>query len=251
MFWTANDDAALRVGGELLLGGGLWTPGDGASGLIVVPPPRPLLVVRDGQLYQRNVVSSAVAAEPSSGNQPKGIVRAMASGLIVLTSFRTTEPTRVVGHPDIAMGSSVVRNDTLYVSITEAIYRERRGEAVEIHMTPQADDEVNLAPVRARVRSRWASDDLPDGWTNTNRRDNPQPAPKSVFGDGDDLDSGDGRQFIGGSDYDFDSEDEGRDTTETHEGHGNFDAQRDELLSETLRALARRFAQRQAFPGDV
>jgi hypothetical protein len=70
-----------------------------------------------------------------------------------------------VGHPDLASGASVQRGDTLYVSVAEAIYRESRGEEVELHLTPTDEDGEALADLRARARHRWESDRLPDGWT--------------------------------------------------------------------------------------
>lgn len=74
---------------------------------------------------------------------------------------------RVIGHPDLAFGSQHPSGYTLYISIQEAIARERNGEKVEIHWTPTEEDERILAPLRAEVRRRRAADPLSklDGWT--------------------------------------------------------------------------------------
>lgn len=96
-------------------------------------------------------------------------------GLVIVTNSRQKEPTRVIGHPDLASGASVQRGDALYVSVAEAIYRETRGEDVEIHLTPTPEDAEALADLRVRARHRWETDRLPDGWT---RPLPPSPAPK-------------------------------------------------------------------------
>jgi hypothetical protein len=87
------------------------------------------------------------------------------SGLIIPTNSRQKEPTLVIGHPDLASGASVQRGDTLYVSVAEAIFRESRGEAVDIHLTPTDADTDALSDLRVRARHRWDNDRLPDGWT--------------------------------------------------------------------------------------
>lgn len=87
-------------------------------------------------------------------------------GLVIMNSTRQKEPTKVVGHPDLASGASVQRGDTLYVSVAEAVYRESRGEEnVEVHLTPTEEDAEALSDLRARARHRWENDRLPDGWT--------------------------------------------------------------------------------------
>jgi hypothetical protein len=86
-------------------------------------------------------------------------------GLVIVSNSRQKEPTRVIGHPDLASGASVQRGDTLYVSVAEAIYRESRGEEVEVHLTPTEEDAEALSDLRARARHRWENDRLPDGWT--------------------------------------------------------------------------------------
>lgn len=93
-----------------------------------------------------------------------------------MSSSRRREPTRVIGHPDLASGASVQRGDTLYVSIAEAVYRESRGEVVELHFAPTEDDAEALKDLRVRARSRWENDRLPDGWT---RPLPPPPTPKT------------------------------------------------------------------------
>ena len=88
------------------------------------------------------------------------------SGLVIINASVPAEPRRVVGHPDLASGATVRYRDTLYVSVAEAIYKEQQGEAVEIHMTATLEDEEALSGFRARVRHRWETDRLPDGWTS-------------------------------------------------------------------------------------
>ena len=87
------------------------------------------------------------------------------SGLVLPSNARQKEPTCVIGHPDLASGASVQRGDALYVSVAEAIYRESRGEEVEIHLSPTDADAEALADLRSRARHRWENDRLPDGWT--------------------------------------------------------------------------------------
>lgn len=145
----------------------LWTPAQGVSGLVVVAQQsRPLLAVTSGG----NIVSQVSSG--SAGFQ--GRVRSVTlGGLGSLSSTRQKEPTRVIGHPDLASGASVQRGETLYVSVAEAVYRESRGENVEIHLTPTDDDVSALADLRVRARQRWENDRLPDGWTR------PLPPPPS------------------------------------------------------------------------
>ncbi len=104
-------------------------------------------------------------------------------GLVIVSSARQKEPTRVIGHPDLASGASVQRGETLYVSVAEAIYREGRGETVEVHLTPTEEDANALGDLRIRARQRWDNDHLPDGWT----RPLPPPTPskdESIGADG-------------------------------------------------------------------
>lgn len=90
-----------------------------------------------------------------------------------MSSSRKREPARTIGHPDLASGASVQRGDVLYVSIAEAVYRESRGETVELHFESTPEDNEALQELRVRARNRWENDRLPDGWT----RPLPLPAP--------------------------------------------------------------------------
>ena len=135
-------------------GGRLWTPAQGASGLIVVARPALSLVV-GGRIL-----------EIGQGELSGGRLRQVnLGGLVIVSNTRQKEPTRVIGHPDLASGASVQRGDALYVSVAEAIYRETRGEEVEIHLAPTPEDAEALSDLRVRARNRWENDRLPDGWT--------------------------------------------------------------------------------------
>ena len=90
-------------------------------------------------------VASAIAGRLSS---------VMLGGLVTVSNSRQKEPTRIIGHPDLASGASVQRGDTLYVSVAEAIYRESRGEEVAIHLTPTPEDSEALSDLRTRARQR-------------------------------------------------------------------------------------------------
>jgi hypothetical protein len=63
------------------------------------------------------------------------------------------------------MGATVRKDDTLYVSISEAIYRQRQGEEVELHFNSTSDDDKTLAQTKEQVWKQWDDDTLPDGWT--------------------------------------------------------------------------------------
>ena len=93
-----------------------------------------------------------------------------------MSSSRKREPNRIIGHPDLASGASVQRGETLYVSIAEAVYRESRGEEVELHFLSTEEDNDALRELRVRARSRWENDRLPDGWTHPL----PPPTPKTI-----------------------------------------------------------------------
>jgi hypothetical protein len=110
-------------------------------------------------------------------------------GLVIVGNTRQKEPTRVIGHPDLASGASVQRGETLYVSVAEAVYRESRGEEVDIHLTPTEEDNEALSDLRSRARHRWESDRLPDGWTRPlpPLPASQQPSPKDVSGNIDDM----------------------------------------------------------------
>ncbi len=153
----------------------LWTPSQGSSGLIVIPPPRPLVAVIGGHIVE---ISSANAVSEVVDSVAYAIAgrlsRVMLGGLVTVSNSRQKEPTRIIGHPDLASGASVQRGDTLYVSIAEAIYRESRGEEVEIHLMPTPEDSEALSDLRTRARQRWENDRLPDGWT----RPLPAPSPR-------------------------------------------------------------------------
>ena len=75
---------------------------------------------------------------------------------------------RVIGHPDLSCGRTHATRGVLYISIPEAIARERRGEDVEIHLHPTPEDEANLAKFRRAERLHWADDygSKFDGWTH-------------------------------------------------------------------------------------
>lgn len=146
----------------------LWTPDQGASGLIVLPPPRTLSVVVGGR-----VVAMESRRVNSTNTVQEEQVQATPGGLIIVSSSRKREPARTIGHPDLASGASVQRGDLLYVSIAEAVYRESRGETVELHFESTEEDNEALRDLRVRARNRWENDRLPDGWT----RPLPLPAP--------------------------------------------------------------------------
>jgi hypothetical protein len=95
-----------------------------------------------------------------------------------VSSSRKREPARTIGHPDLASGASVQRGDVLYVSIAEAVYRESRGEAVELHFESTDEDNEALRELRVRARNRWENDRLPDGWTRPLPL--PPPTPKTT-----------------------------------------------------------------------
>lgn len=73
---------------------------------------------------------------------------------------------RVIGHPDLADGCRHRVGDTLYVGFREAFQRIRSGEEVELHWTPDAEDERALAPIRKLVMKARSNDPRSryDGW---------------------------------------------------------------------------------------
>lgn len=147
----------------------LWTPNQGPSGLIIIPPQRRLSVVLGGRIITTGTpVRDLHAPEP---------VRRTPGGLIIVSSSRKREPNRIIGHPDLASGASVQRGETLYVSIAEAVYRESRGELVEVHFQSTEEDNEALRELRVRARSRWENDRLPDGWTRPLQQ---PPTPKTI-----------------------------------------------------------------------
>jgi hypothetical protein len=134
---------------------------------LLIPRPTRLSAVVGGRVVEVNAETRPFL----TGHWPR-----IEGGLILMSTTRKKEPTRVVGHPDLASGASVQRGDVLYVSIAEAVYRESRGEEVELHFVPTPDDEEALRDLRVRARNRWENDRLPDGWT----RPLPTPTPKST-----------------------------------------------------------------------
>ena len=133
-------------------------------------------MVIGGRIFEQ---SGAVRQEPVS-TAPEPSRSVTPGGLIIVSSARRREPTRIIGHPDLASGASVQRGDTLYVSIAEAVYKESRGEQVELHFTPTEEDHDALKDLRSRARSRWENDRLPDGWTQPL----PPPTPKNTAVEG-------------------------------------------------------------------
>jgi len=147
----------------------LWTPDQGTSGLILIPPPRRLAAVIGGRVV--------TVGAPARETPPVEPLRRTQGGLIIVSSSRKREPNRIIGHPDLASGASVQRGETLYVSIAEAVYRESRGEEVELHFVSTDEDNEALRELRVRARSRWENDRLPDGWTRPLQH---PPTPKTI-----------------------------------------------------------------------
>ena len=150
----------------------LWIPRQSVAGLIYIPPPRRLTIVLGGR-----VTAQETKAQLRDTTTRPETLRVTPGGLIIVSSSRKREPNRIIGHPDLASGASVQRGETLYVSIAEAVYRESRGEEVELHFTSSDEDNEALRELRARARSRWENDRLPDGWTHPNP---PPPTPKTI-----------------------------------------------------------------------
>lgn len=141
----------------------LWTPERGPSGLLVVACARPLLAV----VGHRVVECTSAWAHGSAGADDHRRERTSVTlgGLIIISTNTRSEPTQVIGHPDLATGASVRQGDTLYVSVAEAVYRQGQGDEVDIHLISTAEDDAALAGFRSRARKRWEDDRLPDGWT--------------------------------------------------------------------------------------
>ena len=146
---------------------GLWTPSQGLSGLILVPPPPSLSAVIGGRIVDLGSVGAGdtMSAADAAQEITRRVARVTLGGIVIVSNARQKEPTKVVGHPDLASGASVQRGDTLYVSVAEAVYRQTRGESVEIRLSPDDDDHEALTDLRRRARQRWENDRLPDGWT--------------------------------------------------------------------------------------
>lgn len=161
----------------------LWTPDAGQTGIVLIARQEPLLAVVGGRLAQvtRDDGITNTGFESVHGGEGRPVTL---GGLVIMSGSRHKEPTQVIGHPDLASGASVQRGDTLYVSVAEAIYRESRGEMVEVHLTPTAEDNAALSDLRARARHRWENDRLPDGWTRPlpPTKEQQVPMPKETMG---------------------------------------------------------------------
>ena len=155
-----------------LLAPRLWTPDQGSSGILVLPPPQALATVIGGRIIMAGNYRGITEAP-----EQREWFQATPGGLFIVSSSRKREPARTIGHPDLASGASVQRGDVLYVSIAEAVYRESRGEAVELHFESTQEDNDALRELRLRARNRWENDRLPDGWT---RPLPPPPTPKTT-----------------------------------------------------------------------
>ncbi len=171
-----NEYSAARPSGLLIAPAAaptrLWTPAQGLSGLIAVARARSLSVVVGGQIHE---LASSDARPEVGGGSGGGRRRTVSLGVGLIGTSRQSDPARVIGHPELASGTSVRHRDTLYVSVSEAVYREGQGEEnVEVHLTPTREDEEALASVKVRARKRWDGDRLPDGWTR------PLPPPQAV-----------------------------------------------------------------------
>lgn len=160
-----------------------WTPGVGPTGILLVARQEPLLAVIGGRVTQMSrrdeITNTGYVSVQGGEGRPVTL-----GGLVIMSGSRHKEPTQVIGHPDLASGASVQRGDTLYVSVAEAIYRESRGEPVEVHLTPTAEDNAALSDLRARARHRWENDRLPDGWTRPlpPTKEQQVPMPKEIMG---------------------------------------------------------------------
>ena len=137
----------------------IWTPGQGASGLIIIPKPTPILIVTGGRVH------SWTPQHVSPTEPPAPVELHRTTGGIYIVKQRPAKPRRIIGHPELAMGATVRKDDTLYVSISEAIYRQHQGEDVELHFTSTSDDDRTLACTKEHVWKQWDEDTLPDGWT--------------------------------------------------------------------------------------
>ena len=113
----------------------IWTPRQGASGLIIIPKPTPILIVTGGRVHSWTPQQTR-ATEPSAT-----VELHRTTGGILYVKQRSAKPRRIIGHPELAMGATVRKDDTLYVSISEAIYRQHQGEDVELHFTSTSEDD--------------------------------------------------------------------------------------------------------------
>jgi len=140
----------------------IWTPNQGASGLIIIPKPTPILLVTGGRIE----TWTPQTTQPITPQSPSdGVDIHRTSGAILIVKNRPKRPRRIIGHPELATGASVRKDDTLYVSISEAVYRQQQGEEVELHFASTADDDNTLAYTKEQVWKQWNNDTLSDGWT--------------------------------------------------------------------------------------
>ncbi len=149
----------------------IWTPDHGGSGLIIIPKPTPILLVSGGRIHSWTPSTAQSREVQVPGNNVD--IQQRRSGIFVVRN-RPAKPRRIIGHPDLASGAKVRKDDTLYISISEAIYRQRQGEEVELHFTPTDEDTATLAYTKEQVWKQWDEDTLPDGWTRP-RSATPQP----------------------------------------------------------------------------
>jgi len=140
----------------------IWTPEQGASGLIIIPKPTPILLVSGGRIQTWTPQPALQTSTPASS---EGVNIQRTTGGILIVKNRPSRPRRVIGHPELATGARVRKDDTLYVSMSEAIYRQNQGEDVEMHFTSTPDDDKTLAYTKEQVWNQWDNDRLPDGWT--------------------------------------------------------------------------------------
>lgn len=136
----------------------IWTPEQGHSGLIIIPKPKPILVVRAGQILTHEIPST------HSQTQPSTVLDVTANGILIFKRS-VPEPKRIIGHPELASGNQIRVNGTLYVSIQEGIYLQGQGATVDLHFLPTHEDTAALESVKRKVRSAWDDDSLSDGWT--------------------------------------------------------------------------------------
>jgi len=142
----------------------IWTPEQGASGLIIIPKPAPILLVSGGRIQTWTPQPSLQTSTPLSSDEVN--IQRTASGILIVKN-RPSRPRRVIGHPELASGARVRKDDTLYVSMSEAIYRQNQGEDVEMHFASTPDDDKTLAYTKEQVWKQWDNDRLPDGWTRS------------------------------------------------------------------------------------
>lgn len=168
----------------------IWTPDRGSSGLIIIPKPTPILLVSGGRIH--SLAPTRPQPLPTQTSNNAADIHQTSSGIFIV-KHRPAKPRRIIGHPELATGATVRKDDTLYISISEAIYRQRQGEDVELHFTPTIEDDKTLAYTKEQVWKQWEDDTLPDGWTRPrsaqSHRQKCTATPETV--DADDLHHGD------------------------------------------------------------